>query len=104
MEKQLDANWVSIESAARATGVSSSSIRAWCAAGVVRSIARTSGRVVDLAAVRLHGMPASTAPEAINARLADRDIVLKSAMAEAGPALNDAILELQDLARDRLDD
>ncbi|MGZ4148546.1 MAG: hypothetical protein ACXVQJ_00750 [Actinomycetota bacterium] len=104
MEKQLDANWVSIDAASRATGVSATSIRAWCAAGAVRSIAQTSGRVVDLSAVRLHGMPESTAPEAINARLADRDSLLKGAIAAAGSRLNETILELQDLARGRLDD
>ena len=102
MDEQLDTNWVTIDDAALAAGVSTTSIRAWCAAGVVRSIAQTNGRVVDLSAVRLHGGPASTAPEGINARLADRDSLLKSVIATADPALNGTILELQHIARDRL--
>ncbi|MGZ4132998.1 MAG: hypothetical protein ACXVWF_08115, partial [Actinomycetota bacterium] len=43
MEKQLDANWVSVDAASRSSGVSITSILAWCSAGLVRSIAQTGG-------------------------------------------------------------
>jgi hypothetical protein len=98
MEKQLDANWVSIDAASHATGVSATLIRAWCAAGALRSIAQTGGRVVDLSAVRLRGLPASKAPEAIDARLADRGSLIEDVIA-AGRGRDEMILELQDLAR-----